>query len=85
LHDFSDDIMRPNNSMIPKSCRLSGYDHATEQDHDPEKSPDFSGQSLRLKNAPAKIAEAWAAAGPLRTAGGGGRDLSPICEASAEG
>ena len=40
--------------MIPKSCRLSGYDHATEQDHDPEKSPDFSGQSLRLKNAPAK-------------------------------
>ena len=32
-----------------------------------------------------EIAEAWAAAGPLRTAGGGGRDLSPICEASAEG
>jgi hypothetical protein len=29
--DFSDKIMQPNKSMIPKSCRLFGQDHATEQ------------------------------------------------------
>jgi hypothetical protein len=29
--------MRPNTSMIPKSCRLFGQDHATGHEHDPEK------------------------------------------------
>ena len=56
------------------------------QRHDPEKLHNFSGQILRLQ-CYGEIAEAWAAAGPFRFGGlaAAGRDLSPICEASAEG
>jgi hypothetical protein len=33
--------------MIPKSCRLFGQDHATEQKHDPEKLQTFSDKIMR--------------------------------------
>ena len=98
--DFSDKIMRPNNSMIPKRCRLFGPDHATEQQHDPEKLydfsdkimrpnklmplkslRDFSGESMRLKNATAKSQRHGRRPAPLplrMTSGGGARPFADM-------